>query len=210
MATCRIDPVRVELLRILISCEPAILSKISFQDGSGRKTGKKITIREDGSVIFYCGKGPLWWQRCCNDYELVSIVDVALRIADVITGSHGTRNELAFDGITKSILDEAIKKKDYDCVVDILFDSMRNCSDGALHSKYINQEAIQKYAKENGHRTREEITIEGPLLATLGIDLGDGRVANVVGQVKNKIIRNQLCWIGYNSSILYSTGRVLL
>ena len=107
MATCRIDPVRVELLRILISCEPAILSKISFQDGSGRKTGKKLQVREDGTVIFYCGKGPLWWQRCCNDYELVSIVDVALRVADVITGSHGTRNELAFDGITKSILDEA-------------------------------------------------------------------------------------------------------
>lgn len=61
---------------------------------------------------------------------------------------------------------------------------MRNCSDGALHSKYINQEAIQKYAKENGHRTKEEITIEGPLLATLGIDLGGGRIANVVGQVK--------------------------
>lgn len=92
--------------------------------------------------------------------------------------------------LLKVFLDEAIKKKDYDCVVDILFDSMRNCSDGALHSKYINQEAIQKYAKENGHRTKEEITIEGPLLATLGIDLGGGRIANVVGQVKNKIIRN--------------------
>ena len=147
MATCRIDPVRVELLRILISCEPAILSKISFQDGSGRKTGKKLQVREDGTVIFYCGKGPLWWQRCCNDYELVSIVDVALRVADVITGSHGTRNELAFDGITKSILDEAIKKKDYDCVVDILFDSMRNCSDGALHSKYINQKLYRSMLK---------------------------------------------------------------
>lgn len=208
MTSCRIDPVRVELLRILISCEPAILSKISFQDGKGRKTGKKIQIREDGSVIFYCGRGPLWLQRCCNDYELVSIVDVALRIADVITGSHGTRNEVAFDGITKSILDEAIKKKDYDCVVDILFDSMRNCSDGALHSRYINKENIQKYAKEKEQRTtRVETVLDGPLLATLGIDLGDGRIARVVGQVKNKLVNGQ-CWTN-TSFYSYSTGRVL-
>lgn len=71
----------------------------------------KTTSKRGWNGHLLLWKGPLWWQRCCNDYELVSIVDVALRVADVITGSHGTRNELAFDGITKSILDEAIKKK---------------------------------------------------------------------------------------------------
>lgn len=179
---CRISRSRVELLRILIACEPTILSKISFKDGDGKKTAKKLQIRDDGSVIFYCGSGPLWLQRCLNDYELVSIVDVALRIADAITGSHGTRNEVAFDGITKAILDEAIKKKDYDCVVDILFDSMRNCSNGELHSKYINQENIQRYAKEKG--ITGEVRVESDLFGFAGIRTSDGRVLPIkIGRI---------------------------
>ena len=181
----RISKSRVELLRILIACEPTILSKISFKDGDNKKTAKKLQIREDGSVVFYCGSGPLWFQRCFNDYELVSIVDVALRIADAITGSHGTRNEVAFDGITKAILDEAIKKKDYDCVVDILFDSMRNCSNGELHSKYINQENVQRYAKEKG--LTGKVTIDPDLFGFIGIKTSDGRVLPIrLGKVITK------------------------
>lgn len=185
----RISESRIELLRILIACEPTILSKISFKDGTKEKTAKQLQIRDDGSVIFYCGSGPLWFQRCLNDYELVSIVDVALRIADAITGSHGTRNEIAFDGITKAILDEAIKKKDYDCVVDILFDSMRNCSNGELHSKYINQENIKKYAKEKG--ITGEIKVDENVLSNIfgfaGIKTSDGRIIPIrLGKVVTK------------------------
>ena len=56
-------------------------------------------------------KGLLWWQRLLNTYESVSLLDVAIRIADAITGSGGTRNDVAFDGITQALLKEAIKKQ---------------------------------------------------------------------------------------------------
>lgn len=170
----RISSLRIELLRILICSEPTILSKVQIWNGGHSEPAKKVSIREDGSVFFYYGSGPLWWQRLFNTYESVSIIDTAIRIADAITGSNGTRNEIAFDGITKSILDEAIKKRDFDCVVDILFDSMRNCSDGELHSRYINQENIRKYAKENG--LTGKIMMDGNLYGYAGIKTPDGRV----------------------------------
>lgn len=160
---------RITLLSLLIQSEPAIYSKVR---NSSKEHAKKVSVTEDGSVIFYYGSGPTWWQKLFNTYETVSIIDAAIRIADAITGSNGTRNEAAFDGITKSILDEAIKRRDLDCVVDILFDSMRNCSDGELHSKWINQENIRKYAKE--HKLNENYN-DPDLYGFVGIRTADGR-----------------------------------
>lgn len=181
MSSSRISSTRVELLRILICSEPTILSKVQIWNGKEKEQAKKVSIREDGTVFFYYGSGPLWWQRLFNTYESVSIIDAAIRIADAITGSNGTRNEIAFDGITKSILDEAIKKKDFDCVVDILFDSMRNCSDGELHSKYINQENIRKYAKENGLNQQTEEPSD--LYGFVGIRTGNRTIPIRIGRV---------------------------
>ena len=169
----RLSKTRIELLRILICSEPAILSKVQIWNGGVTETPKKVNIREDGRVFLFYGSGPIWWQRLFNTYESVSIIDISISVADAITGSNGTRNELAFDEITKSIIDEAKKRKDYDCIVDILFDCMRNCSDGELHSKWINQKNIEKYAKEKGITTIDT-NVDG-LSAIVGIKTG-GRV----------------------------------
>lgn len=167
----RLSQTRIELLRILVFSEPTILSKVQIWNDGNKKTPKRISIREDGRVFLFYGNGPLWWQRLFNAYESVSIIDIAISAADAITGSNGTRNELAFDEITKSIIDEAKKKRDYDCIVDILFDCMRNCSDGELHSKWINQENINKYVREGKN---ENVNVNG-LSAIVGIKTG-GRV----------------------------------
>lgn len=178
----KLSPSRVQLLALLINSEPTILAKVQNGDDG---VATKVQIKENGSVLFYYGSGPLWWQRLFNAYESVSIIDAAIRVADAITGSNGTRNEIAFDGITKSILDEAIKKKDFDCVVDILFDSMRNCSDGELHSKYINQENIQRYAKEKG--VKGTPLMDTDLFGYCGIRTSDGRVLPIrIGRVVYK------------------------
>lgn len=173
----RISKVRIELLRLLICVEPTILAKVQSWDGGTRVTPKYVSVKEDGQVFFYYGRGPLWWQRILNTYESVSILDVAIRIADAITGSGGTRNDKAFDGITQALLQEAIKNKDLDCVVDILFDSMRNASNGELHSKYINKEAIQKYAKEKG--LTGKVVVTDNLFGFVGIEIRPGVVVPV-------------------------------
>lgn len=174
---------RIQLLSLLIQSEPTITSKVR---NNNKEHAKKVSITEDGSVMFFYGSGPIWWQKLFNTYESVSIIDAAIRIADAITGSNGARNEIAFDSITKSILDEAIKRKDLDCVVDILFDTMRNCSDGELHSKWINQENIKKYAKENN--VRYNCTVDGDITAFGGIRMSDGRIIPVMlGKVTKQL-----------------------
>ena len=179
----RLSSLRVELLRILICSESAILSKIQIWNGGRTETPKKVSIREDGRVFLFYGSGPLWWQRLFNTYESVSLLDVAIRIADAITGSGGTRNDVAFDGITQALLKEAIKNKDLDCVVDILFDSMRNASSGELHSKYINKEAIEKFAKEKG--LTGKLVVSDNIFGFAGIEIRPGVVVPVrLGKVK--------------------------
>lgn len=179
----RISNLRIELLRLLICAEPTILAHV--QSGNGEEAvPHKIQVRKDGLVFFYYGCGPLWWQRFFNTYESVSIIDVAIRIADAITGKGGTRNEAAFDGLTKSLLTEAIKNKDLDCVIDILFDSMRHASNGALHSKYITKENLRQYNQEQG--VEHKLELPEDLFAYVGIDIGCGRTVPIrVGRVKN-------------------------
>lgn len=180
----RISKLRVELLRLLILSEPTILSKVQNWNGGEGEIPSKVQVIEDGRVLFYHGSGPLWWQRLFNTYESVSIIDVAIRIADALTGSGDTRNELAFDGLTKSLLQEAVKNRDFDCVIDILFDSVRNASTGELHSKYINKEAIQKYAKEKG--LTGKVVIPDNLFGFAGIEIRPGVVVPIrIGKVKN-------------------------
>lgn len=168
----KISPIRAELLRLLITSEPSISSKINMRGKTNKETPTTLQVCEDGTVCFYYGSGPLWWQRLFDRYEKIGILDVAINIADAITGSGGTRNEKAFDGITKSILDEAIKKQDYECVIDILFDSVRNSGDGPLHSKYINQENIKKYI---GAAKSGELDISN-MYGFTGLRTSDGRV----------------------------------
>lgn len=185
--TGRMSPSRIALLQLLICSEPTILSKVQIWNGEQKETAKKVSIREDGSVFFYYGSGPLWWQRLFGAYKAVSIIDAAINIADAITGSNGTRNEIAFDGITKSILDEAVKKKDLDCVVDILFDSMRNCSDGELHSKYITQENLRKYAKEKNLQGNLHIEMPDDLFGFASVEIRPGVSVPIrIGRVKFK------------------------
>lgn len=183
----RMSPSRISLLQLLICSEPTILSKVQIWNDGQKENAKRVAIREDGSVFFYYGSGPLWWQRLFGTYKLVSIIDAAIGIADAITGSNGTRNEVAFDGITKSILDEAVKKKDLDCVVDILFDSMRNCSDGELHSKYITRENLQKYAKEKNLSGNVKIDMPDDLFGFASVEIRPGVYTPIrIGRVKFK------------------------
>lgn len=118
-----------------------------------------------------------------NTYESVSILDVAIRIADAITGSGGTRNEIAFNGITQALLEEAVKNRDLDCVIDILFDNLRTASTGELRSKYINKEAIEKFAKEKG--LTGKVVISDNTFGFAGIEIRPGVVIPVkLGKVK--------------------------
>lgn len=177
----RLSKSRIDLLQILINSEPTIFAKVQNWNDSSNKTPTKVSIREDGQVTFYFGKGPIWWQRIFDDYESVSIIDTAIRIADALTGSGETRNMTAFEGITRAILKEAIEKRELDTVVDILFDNVRNGTTGELRSKYINEQNIKQYVKEKGITSK---IIDSDLYGFVGIQLRPGAIAPIkVGRI---------------------------
>lgn len=91
-----------------------------------------------------------------------------------MSGSGEAKNEEAFYGMMKAILKEAEDNNDLDCIVDILFDNLRCSPNGELHSKYINEKYLQKYADEKGHNRKVKMT-EGSR-GFIGIRLEDGRV----------------------------------
>lgn len=177
----KLSPSRADLLRLLITYEPSVLNNILILNGKSLETPNKVSIQEDGQVILYYGKGPKWYQRFFNSHKTVSIIDMAVNIADAMSGSGEARNKTVFQGLTQSVLEEATNNGDLDCVVDILIDSVRNSMNGVLGSKYINKKNIDRYMKERKVTHREAVEVEDPRLdAYLGIMTEGGRVLPVV------------------------------
>lgn len=180
-----ISPDRIALLSIILS-EPTILPFFTFPDAKKQKRATKFTISDNGTVVFYCGWGWDWVQRLMNDYESVDLLSVSMTIVNAITGQGETRNDFAFDGMTKAILDNAIKRSDYDCVIDILWDSLRHSSGTHLQSKYLTNENLKKYAKEHNTVTHRVSSNAGDVVYA-GIRQADGRVIPIrIGTVVEK------------------------
>lgn len=181
----RLSPSRVDILRMLIIYEPAILAKVKILNGGSNERPRKVEVQDNGQVILYYGNGPKWWQRFFNAYGLVSITDIAIELADTMSGTGEARNEEAFYGIMNAILKEAKDNNDLDCIVDILFDNVRNSSNGELHSKYINEKYLKKYAKEKAENRRKMGTVDLGLDAYVGIRTSQGRILPcAVGRVE--------------------------
>lgn len=49
----RLSPSRVDILRMLIIYEPAVLAKVKILNGRINERPKKVDIQEDGQIILY-------------------------------------------------------------------------------------------------------------------------------------------------------------
>ena len=188
----KLSPSRVDILRMLIIYEPAILAKVKILNGKLNERPKKVEVMDNGQVILYYGSGPKWWQKFFNTYGLVSITDIAIELADTMSGTGEARNEEAFYGIMNAVLKEAKDNNDLDCIVDILFDSVRNSSNGELHSKYINEKYLQKYVKEKKVRDRNMEVSETGNDLYIGARTTDGRILPVYFAKEIKIVNREL------------------
>lgn len=181
----RLSASRVDILRMLIVYEPAVLAKVKVLNGRINEKPKSVEVQDNGQVILYYGNGPKWWQRFFNAYGLVSITDIAIKLADTMSGTGEARNEEAFYGIMNAVLKEATDNNDLDTIVDILFDNVRNSLNGELHSKYINEKYLQRYVKEK-EQTRSKLgVVDLGLNAYVGIRTAQGRILPcAVGRVE--------------------------
>lgn len=185
----RLSPSRVDILRMLIIYEPAVLAKVKILNGRINERPKKVDIQEDGQIILYYGSGPRWWQRFFNAHGLVSITDIAIKLADTMSGTGEARNEEAFYGIMNAILKEATDNNDLDKMVDILFDVVRSSTNGELHSKYINEKYLQKYSNEKEHNRSVGVS-ETENKLYIGAKTTDGRILPVYFAKEIKIVEH--------------------
>lgn len=178
----KLSYLRKELLRLIIQSDPAILSKVL----NDNEVSGPVEVTDDGFVIFYKKGSPKWFQQLFRDVKQVSLLDMAIHIADAITGIGNGRNKRMFDGITKAILEQAVDKKDLDCVVDVLFDSLRNGTDGVLSSKYITNEDIQRRVEEIASKDPKlQFTVGNDIYAFASILTPNGRTIPIrLGKVK--------------------------
>lgn len=162
---------RVVLLGLMLQ-QDYIIGNFNFSEKKNKVLhASTVSVQDNGKIIFYYGSGPKWFQRLLNSYESVDLLGVGIKIAAAITGGGKTRNKIAFDGITKEILDKAIDQEDYDCIVDVLWDSLRHGADNPLASKYLSNETLNRYAG----RAKPESTI-AKRMAYVGAQQEDGRI----------------------------------
>lgn len=102
------------------------------------RTPEKITIYDDGRIIFYYNKWK-WWASLLGQTEVISMSEVCLEIADRITGAGHAKNRRAFNGMINDIIPSIIGKKDYNKAIDVIYDHLRHSfpvSNNDLQSHY--------------------------------------------------------------------------
>lgn len=163
---------RKKMLEILLS-DPTVLSKVLMEN----EIAKSIAIMDDGSILF--GKTKyMKWNMLIGCFRQVSLLEVSIHIADAVTGSGALRSNSDFDCITKDLLQSAIKDKDLDRVVDILFDTMRAGTDGELASRFITKKDIERFNKDP--KLRQSVaTVNGELDVIGRVRLNSGHYIDV-------------------------------
>lgn len=163
---------RKKMLEILLS-DPTVLSKVLMEN----EIAREVTIMDDGSIIFGKTKHKLW-NRLIGCFRQVSLLEISIHIADAITGIGASRNNENFDCITKDLLQSAVKDRDLDRVVDILFDSMRAGTDGELASRFITKKDIERFNKDP--KLRQTVaTVNGELDVIGRVRLNSGHYIDV-------------------------------
>lgn len=104
-------------------------------------------IKDDGSIRLYTKNRPFKWLCILfNDYKDLSFRELALELIDVIAGPNNLMNNRVFDGMTKEFMEKAVRNKQYDYIVDMLFDVLRyGLNDGDFNSQYL---SFEKHDRE--------------------------------------------------------------
>jgi len=93
-----------------------------FENQADKEKYKICTIQEDGTVIM--GKtSVMWWNRLINCQDKLQFESFALRVWDaLVDNSSGLNNKAITEGLSREIVVNSIRNKDYNWVVSRLFD----------------------------------------------------------------------------------------
>lgn len=141
----------------------------------GDKLAGEIEIHDDGSVRIYTKQRKFKWLCVIfGDFVDKSFRDLALTLIDVIAGPDNSSNKRNFDGMTREFMKNAVRKLNYEYVIDMLFDVLRvGVRDGEYTSKYLADPEDEQYQKERSSRVGTFSRMRGYALLNSGEPLGD-------------------------------------
>ena len=134
---------RKDLLRVLLKDES--LSSVLLMDGEIAKT---IKIMDDGSIEIGRAKNH-WYNWIFNDIRKITFIDMAFKLANVMSGGNVNTNEIIFNGLNNEIIENAIRHDDFDYVIDALFATAMFGYDGKYKSRYCLNDNSTRYSGEN-------------------------------------------------------------
>ncbi len=108
------------------------ISSRVFEDADNKEKYKICTVRNDGKIIL--GKTPYyWWNQLIKCQDTITFQDFAFRCWDALVDMAGPNSTVVYEGLRNEIAEKAIRKDQYDWVVDRLFDVARHvCTEGSL------------------------------------------------------------------------------
>ena len=133
MAKGLLDKYHIELVQMLLG-DPKIAESV-LTDIDKRETYKDSYINEDGSIVL--GKRSIrWWNRLFNLEKTISFKDFAFNTFRALVGltDNLNRNKV-LNGLSQEIITKAVLDKEYEEIVDRLFDVARFGAKTTLNSQ---------------------------------------------------------------------------
>lgn len=121
-------------IRILLTDRK--IAETVYEDSKNKDKYKICTIHNDGSVVM--GKTKcLWWNQLLNCQDVLPFESFALKVWNsLVDMSSGINNTAIMKGLSQEIIMNSVRDKNYDWVVDRLYDCWKHVaqnSDGYAH-----------------------------------------------------------------------------
>lgn len=125
-----LNPRSKQLIQVLLT-DSKIAEKV-FENANDKEKYKICTIKDNGTIIL--GKTSYhWWNQLLNCQDKFPFESFALKVWDALAdASEGLNKEAVTEGLSREVVMKSIRVREYDYVVNRLFDVWRHV---AQHSE---------------------------------------------------------------------------
>ena len=117
------------LIRVLLTDRK--IAEVVYEDSKNKEKYKICTIRNDGSVVM--GKTRYqFWNQLLNCQDVLPFESFALKVWNgLVDMSSGINNTAIMKGLSQEIIMNSVRDKQYDWVVDRLYDCWKHVAQGS-------------------------------------------------------------------------------
>jgi hypothetical protein len=125
----KLTPLSISFVKTLLT-DSKISAKV-FENLDEREKYKICTIEGNGNVVL--GKSPFkWLNRLLNCQDVLPFESFALKVWDaLVDASAGLNKQAVLRGLSQEIVLQSVRNREYDYVVNRLFDCWRHIAQGS-------------------------------------------------------------------------------